>query len=335
VKILLVQTSFLGDLILSTPVIGGLLSKHPGAEIYLMTTLLGQALVRKDRRIKGVITFDKKKSEKGLRGFFSKLKEVKDHKFDIVYSLHKSYRTSILLFLAQIPKRVGFSKAHLSFLYTDRVQRPPKEHDVLRNLSLIGHIQEFTTAEMELKLYGPSGTESKEILDLFSIKSPYAVIAPGSAWATKRWNASGYREIVQKLLTDFKHDVVVVGVGSEKEIADQVAFGTKAHNLCGKTDLFQLMGIVSNASLMVCNDSMNLHLASAFKIPTVTIFCATSPDFGFGPWQNKAQVIEKENLPCKPCSRHGGNSCPTGTELCMNGIPTDRVTDAINQMISR
>jgi heptosyltransferase-2 len=78
---------------------------------------------------------------------------------------------------------------------------------------------------------------------------------------------------------------------------------------------------------------MVLHMASAFKVPTVAIFCATSPSFGFGPWKNRALVVEDEQLQCKPCSRHGTRKCPLGIETCMK-LPAERVIEAADSLLA-
>lgn len=91
---------------------------------------------------------------------------------------------------------------------------------------------------------------------------------------------------------------------------------------------------VKNAKLVICNDSMALHMAFAFKIPTVAVFCATSPEFGFGPWENRAIVVEKKGLVCKPCHRHGKQICPEGTEACMKELSHMEVIYAASNLLN-
>jgi heptosyltransferase-2 len=123
-----------------------------------------------------------------------------------------------------------------------------------------------------------------------------------------------------------------MGGPDDMAVNRRVSRGLDVLDLGGKTSISDAMYIVSQAKLVVCNDSMSLHMASAFKIPTVTIFCATSPTFGFGPWQNNARVVEKK-LDCKPCGRHGGRRCPNGTEACMKEVDFDEVASAIDSVL--
>ena len=97
----------------------------------------------------------------------------------------------------------------------------------------------------------------------------------------------------------------------------------------------EALPLYQDAALVVCNDSLALHLASAFKVPNVAVFCATSPEFGFGPWENCAEVVEKKELACKPCRRHGSMKCPTGTESCMNDLGADKVISAIQNVMDK
>ena len=114
-KILLVQTSWLGDTILSTPVIAAIKSIYPDAELYMLTTVLSAELVRRDPLLAGVLTYDKRGQDRGFSGFSRTCRRIRDLRFDRVYSLHKSYRTALLLWCSRIPMRIGFTNARLGF----------------------------------------------------------------------------------------------------------------------------------------------------------------------------------------------------------------------------
>lgn len=339
-KVLLVQTSFLGDTILSTPLIAAIKQIYPEAELWMLTTRLSMQLVERDPLLSGVLTFDKNGKEKGLRGLMSKIRELRQHKFDRVYSLHRSYRTALLLYFAGIPERIGFTKAACAFLYTHSVKRYTEVHDVLRNLSLLSTEQSFLASGKKIEQFFPTdlrlyGTEPGIVEEKFGkvLKPPLAVLVPGSAWKTKMWHWQGYRETAKHLL-ERGYNVVLLGAASESATCSDVAANLPVQDLSGKTTLSESISIMKMSSLVVCNDSMSLHMASALKIPNVAVFCATSPAFGFGPWKNNALVVEKEDLSCKPCRRHGSNVCPTGTEACMRDLPASAIIEAIGKVES-
>ena len=332
-NILLVQTSWLGDTVLSTPVIAGIKKIYPQAGLWMMTTASASELIKRDPLLAGVLIYDKRGDDKGISGFLEMRKRIRKLKFDRVYSLHKSFRTTLLLWLCGIPRRIGFADAKLAFLYHRTCRRNPEDHDVLRNLSLLSGDTSFESLDTELRLFPPEVDKvDQSVKTLLSGIADYAVLVPGSAWETKRWPWEGYRQVARHLMAK-GYRVVTLGAPSEKNICDKVADGLDLVNLAGQTGIGDVLSVIKYASLVVCNDSMALHIASAFKVPNVAIFCSTSPAFGFGPWQNNALVVERDDLECKPCSRHGSRKCPTGTEECTRELAAEKVIDAIDTLL--
>ncbi len=334
-KILLVQTSFLGDTILSTPLIAALKKLHPKAEIWMMTTPLAATLVKRDPLLTGVIPFAKRGSERGLKGLLRQARLLRKMNFNKVYSLHRSSRTSLLLALSQIPERVGFDNAKLAFLYNKTRVRPKNLHDVLRNLALLENGSRKADLPQQLRLFAP---EKKELIQALQTEIPdpgsYVLMVPGSAWETKRWSTSGYHKVA-KYLTEKDWPVVLLGSSEEVEVCKEVAASLNVINLAGRGGLDSALYLTRHARLMVCNDSMALHMASACKIPTVAIFCATVPEFGFGPWQNQAIIVEKKDLNCRPCARHGSRQCPNQTRACMDELPATEIIKAIDTLLAQ
>lgn len=335
-KILLVQTSFIGDNILSTPVLANLKKIYPNSHITVLSTPLAAVVYQGNPNVNTVLTYDKHGHQRGLIGLLSLATQLRSHQFDVCYCLHKSWRSALTLWVSRIPVRIGFKNAHARFLYTHLKSRPAHLHDVERNLMILDGELEKQNLITSLSLPLPAASEVSPTVQAVVATNPsYAVLVPGSVWKTKRWQAEGYHEVADYLLKQ-QRQVVILGSGAEQEIADQVAAGLSVTNLAGKTTLNEMFYLVANAGLVVCNDSMSLHVASAFKIPTVTIFCATSPSFGFGPWENpRAIVVEKQGLHCKPCRPHGSNRCPTGTEACMRELSAREVIQAIDTVLSR
>ncbi|SCX77669.1 heptosyltransferase-2 [Desulfoluna spongiiphila] len=330
-KILIVQTSFLGDTILSTPVIEGINALYPDAELWMMTTPLSSHLVANDPLLAGVIPYDKRGSSKGIKGLRTMAAEVKAMGFDRVYSLHRSIRTSVMLALAGIPERVGFSNAKGRFLYHRTFRRDPSIHDVLRNLAILEGEADITALKADMRLFPPPDSEISEAVKNAIPTSPFALMVPGSAWETKMWHSEGYRTVAKSLLQKGL-SVVVAGGPDEAQACRKASEGTAAVNLAGKTGIGEMIWIAKKAAVIICNDSMALHMASALKVPNVAIFCSTTPAFGFGPWKNRAIVVEKE-LPCRPCGRHGKRECPNGTEACMREITPEQVLSSVETLL--
>lgn len=332
-KILIVQTSFLGDTILSTPVISGLKTLYPNAELWMMTTPLSSSLIKRDPFLTGVITDDKKSSDSGIIGLLRVRTKIKSMNFERVYSLHRSYRTSILLALSGIPERIGFDNAKLSFIYHQTYKRQNEDHDVFRNLSILSGEVSLKNLDTDLRLFSPGKDElSGDISEKMPVSGKYAVLVPGSVWPTKRWSLEGYREVARYLMNK-GISIVLMGAESDRGVNGRISDGLSVSDLTGQTTIDDAMYIMEHARLAICNDSMSLHMASAFKVPTIAIFCATSPEQGFGPWKNNAVVVQKE-LSCRPCSRHGTIKCPNGSEACMNDLAHEEVIAAIEELMN-
>jgi heptosyltransferase-2 len=271
-----------------------------------------------------------------LLGFLKKADILRKMSFDKVYSLHRSFRTSLLLFAAKIPIRIGFSDASLSFLYTKQLDRISGVHSVIRNLSILSDQAQDELDNTELKLYAPgkehlSADMSKEISKL---SKSFVVLAPGSAWKTKQWQLNGYYEVA-KFFINQGLSVVLVGGSNDIEKCRVISKDLNVIDFSGKISLIETMYLVKHCGLLICNDSMALHIGSAFKTPTIAVFCATSPSFGFGPWKNpNAIVIEDTKLECRPCRSHGSMKCPNKTNKCM-ALSSAKVIEASRTLIKQ
>ena len=347
-KILLIPKGFLGDILLTSPVLSALKRNPGGVSITVLCSPSTAEIVRRDPLVDGVLVFDRRTSHRGWSGLREFAATLKEEGFDAAYSFQMSPRTAILLWLADIPRRVGFAGGIVPWLYTNRVPRVARYHDVVRNLSLVHEeLDDLTRSDVEeltkeIGLDIPwSGlripeVDEEELSDtvkqILAGKRSRVVLSPGSAWETKRWDAQGFRGVAQSLRMKGL-DVVIVGAPADAEVCAEVVQGLDVSNLCGKTSLNELTALIRGSACLVCNDSLALHIGSAVQTPTVAIFCATSPRFGFGPWRNRAVVLEKSDLFCKPCRRHGSRGCPTGTRACMTGVSSSEVVCAVERFL--
>lgn len=331
-RILLIQTSFLGDVILSTPVIVGIKKLYPEAEIYVMTTPLASGLLKGHPLITEVLPFEKRGKHRGYVGIKKFVEELKKYNFNKVYSLHRSWRTSFLVWLLNVSESVGFSDAFgARWAYKKLIKKASlSEHAVIRYLSLLFGDAPRDFFSTKLSLPSPSVENfSPEFLEFLS--EPYICLFPGSEWFTKRWQR--FSEIAISLI-NAGYRVIVLGSKKEANQNQLMMKGIEVLHLSGKTTMSETMAIVSRASGVICNDSMALHMASAFEVPRVSVFCSTSPTFGFGPWGKYGSVAELSELPCKPCRRHGSQKCPNGTNRCMTGVSPGIVYEKLIHVIA-
>jgi heptosyltransferase-2 len=160
-------------------------------------------------------------------------------------------------------------------------------------------------------------------------------IAPGSVWPTKRWTPAGFAAVMRELVAEGVR-CVLLGGPAEVSLAEEIGAlaGGGALALAGRTPLDVLVAVIDRLDLLVSNDSAPMHIACARGTPVVAVFCATTPALGYGPYGPRTAVVDVA-LDCRPCARHGGRSCPRGTEDCMRLVEPDAVLAAARAALGR
>jgi heptosyltransferase-2 len=315
-KILIIQTAFIGDVILATPLIGNLKTQFPDAKIDFLVKNGNQSLLRNDPNLNEILVFDKKKKVASLLELLIK---IRAKKYDIVINLHRFASSGILTFLSGAKQKLGFKKNPFSFAYT---QSFPHEigngkHEVDRNLELIKHLT--SSLNRQPKLY-PS-IEDFEAVKTYQIENYYC-LAPASVWFTKQAPKEIWLKLIAKLTVE-NSTIYLLGGPDDRGLCEEIKAKTnseKVINLAGKLSLMQSAALMKNARRNFVNDSGPLHLASAINAPVTAFFCSTSPLFGFGPLSDDSEIIEVENLACRPCGLHGHKECPKGNFRCGNEL---------------
>jgi heptosyltransferase-2 len=164
---------------------------------------------------------------------------------------------------------------------------------------------------------------------------PFFIVCPGSVWPTKRWTAAGYAELIRQL-TGRYGKVLICGGPDDAPVAQAVHEQSRGAgvNLVGHADLQTFMALVDHAQVVISNDSAPMHIAVARNAPVVAVFCATTPSLGYGPYSERSTVVEKADLSCRPCSRHGTMTCPRGTDECMRSLTVHEVLAGVDRLLS-
>ncbi len=337
-RILVVQTAYLGDLVLTTPLVRELARACPGAEISLVTTRLGADVFLGLPGVRETIEFDKRRS--GLVGLVRLAARLRGTRFDVALLPHRSSRSASLVRLAGIPRRIGFAGAPGAWAYTTRVRRDTAQHAVRRYLALAEPLGgDPATADARPVIGGASrarGT-AERLLDACGVaRSPFVALAPGSVWPTKRWTSSGFAALALALRSRGIEPVLVGGVEDLPAchaVAAAVPGGLRS--LAGRTTVAELAAILARAAALVGNDSGASHVAAAVRTPVVAVFGPTVPAAGLAPVGDEHVIVERDGLPCRPCSPHGGRRCPLGHFRCMREIDGPRVLDALLPILAR
>ena len=311
-RILIIQTAFLGDVILATAAIEQARITFPHSKIYMLVKKGNESLLNNNPHLEGILVFDKKKQK--VKELFRLIQEIRSLKFDVVVNFHRFASSGILAGFSGAKHRIGFKKNPFSFLYTKSYPHTIGDgtHEVSRNLQLLSDFETQLTAKP--KLY-PSTKEKQKINGI--VKGPYYCIAPASVWFTKQLPEHKWVELIKLI----PQDSIIYLIGGK----DDVVFCTKiinnvqqgnVINLAGQLSLLDSAELISRAKRSFVNDSGPLHIASAMNAPVTSFFCSTVQNFGFGPLSDDSQVLEVSNLDCKPCGLHGFKECPKGHFKC-------------------
>ncbi|MHB2026456.1 MAG: lipopolysaccharide heptosyltransferase II [Elusimicrobiota bacterium] len=340
-KILIIQNAFLGDALLTIPLIEKIKSLYPQSELSVLTLERTADIFRASSAVKKTIIDDKKNMDGGFSGILRLARRLRTEHFNMAIIPHRSFRSALLAYLSQIPKRVGFSSSAGRLFLTDIVPWTWLMPDLERNLTLLkplsraGPVQHKKDDSVYLRSDGYVSPSLDHLLDKLGIvKNSSGLIVgvhPGSAWPTKRWLPERFSDICRRLSARGLI-AILVGSSGDANLCARIAEESGALNLCGKTDLKELQALMNRFSLFITNDSGPMHLAAGCGVPTLAIFGPTTRELGFFPYGSNHRVLEAD-LKCRPCRLHGGKTCPHGHFLCMNLITADHAWNAANEML--
>ena len=338
-KILIVKLRQLGDVLLTGPVFTALKSAMPNAEIDAYVYSESIPLLESHPSVNQCIGYDKN-WKKG--GFFSRLlsewrilRKIRRNRYDLVINLTEGDRGAIAAKFSNAVIRVGFDPKGSGFsgkekLYTHVVKNcPSTRHAVERNLDAVRRIGIFPTLEQrELILT----LDPKALEKMRSIAgSGFILIHPTSRWKFKCWPVEKMRRLSQELVARGHKLVFTSGPDlDERQMVSTIAENLGALDLSGQISLNELSALISLSKLLICVDSLPLHLASALKSPVVAIFGPTS-DVTWAPWQNPHAKIVAMNLSCRPCYQDGCGGSKVSD--CLVRLPVESVLKAAEPFI--
>ena len=336
-RVLVMQTSFLGDSLLTIPLLRRLKESLPGARVTVLTLPKNAGVFRGSPWADEVLLDDKRGEHGGLLGPWRIAGELKRSAFDLAVIPHRSFRSALIAWLAGIPRRVGFSASAGSFLLTDAVPFAWLTHDLERNLALARPVGGGSAPARGEERYvvpaPPSDALARRLAEAGIVPGArLAGIHPGAAWATKRWLPERYAELCRRLKAEGLTPVLVGGP-ADAPLGAELAAASGAADMTGKTDLEELKSLMGLLALFVTNDSGPMHLAAAAGVPVVAIFGATTRELGFFPYGSGHRVVEAD-LACRPCGLHGAKACPEGHFLCMRLLSVDQVHAACREALA-
>jgi heptosyltransferase-2 len=333
---LVIQTSFLGDMVLTTPLIAELASRGP---VDVVATPASAPLLANNPSVRDVVVYDKRRDDRGMYGLWRAARALRGRargssgaaeprRIAAAYLAQGSMRSAMLAVLAGIRVRVGFSTSAGRALYTRSIDYREDKHHAERLWSLGAEEGASPTpAQLRPRLF-PGDRELIAVEQMLAEAGhrgePLIALAPGSVWATKRWPY--YGELARRLAT--RGRIVIVGGKADAALAATIAEGItpfRPIDATGRLSLLASAELIGRTTVLVTNDSAPQHLASAMGTPTVAIFGPTVPEFGFGPLSERSAVAGHPALDCRPCDRHGPRRCPLVHWRCMRELSVERL----------
>lgn len=334
-KALVIQTAFLGDAILTLPMIQYFKENNKHVELDVVCIPSTKEVFEKSLHVSEVFVIDKKGKEKNIFSLFRFAKKLVREHYDLVISPHRSMRSSLLSFLVKPKDSVSFDKSAGSFLYKRKIKYNHNEHEVLRNLRLVNF------NESNWKLFPSLNYSDGEKQNVNDFLTSYldkdglvCAVAPGSVWETKKMPQYLFTKLIEELR---KRNCLVVLIGGkdDSKLCEEISskFDENVISVAGKFNVSETSFLLTKCKFLVTNDSAPTHIGMSANIPVFTVYCSTVPEFGFFPYSEKSLTFGVTDLDCKPCGIHGHKKCPIGTFECGHKINLFQIMDKVEELI--
>lgn len=323
-KVLVVRFSSIGDIVLTSPVVRCIKQQIPGVELHYLTKKSFETIVSNNPFVDKTYTIVKSVKEI--------LPGLQEEKYDFLVDLHNNIRTFTLKRSLKVPN-AAFPKLHVPkwLLVNFKVKIKSDEHVVDRYFQAVKSLK-VENDKLPCDFFISPGDEAK-LTDFGLQEKQYIAFAIGAQFATKRLPVHKMIEIVEKL----NRPVVLLGGPMDTENGEMIVSAVKAQkviNTCGKLSLRESAGLVKHAAVLLTHDTGLMHIASAFEIPTVSVWGNTVPAFGMYPYfpqkKDGFSIHEVEDLPCRPCSKIGFQACPKKHFKCMNLQDSVAIANDVN-----
>jgi heptosyltransferase II len=333
-KILVIQTAFIGDVVLSTALLESLHEKFPTAAVDIVVRQGNETLFTKHPFVNEVIIWNKKKQK--YIHWLQVLFKIRNTNYDAVVNVQRFAATGLWTAFSNANFKIGFNKNPFSFLFTHAIKHHEIEvgmHEINRNHQLIQVLGEISLCKP--KLY-PTMEDVEKVKKYQG--QPYLCMAPASVWYTKQYPVANWIHFLNAL--PFEGPIYLLGGPGDRhlgeQILEQVAVNEKKQiiNLAGQLGFLASAALQQKAVINYVNDSAPMHFASAVNAPVVAIYCSTIPAFGYGPLSDQRFVVQTaQNLTCRPCGIHGKKACPLQHFNCAHSIQIQQLTAPLLQVL--
>lgn len=337
-RILVVRTDRIGDVVLATPLIRALRQAFPNAFIAAMVRPYARDVLLNNPHVNEIIEDDDQGLNKGRKGFWKQVENLKRYHFDTALLLLPTERLAWMLFFARIPYRITSSLRLYTVLTGMRSVRRQKynplrsEADYCLDLGRKLGVQ-TNDLNTEIFLTAQERDEGRKILRSAGVDIGDRIVGihPGSGGSSPNWTVGKYVELAAKLLNGSDLQIVVTGSAKETHFWSEFEKirSRRIINLIGKLTLRQLIIVISHYECLFSPSTGPMHIAAALKVPTVSLFCplpACSPAL-WGPQGNRSEVLLPRVSFCQ-------KDCEIDPKKCtLEGIEVKRAHAAIKKIL--
>jgi len=330
-KILMRGPNWVGDAVLAIPAMKAVRERFPSAEITLLVRPWVAGIFRSAPFIDHLWSEPR---PSGVLDWLRVTASIRKNRYDVALLFPNSFESAVMIFLGRVPKRVGYATDGRRWLLTNQL-RPAsgKRHQVHYYLDLAAALSaNIARPSIEISATPEEKAQAAKLLVSHGIKPDrrYLVLNPGAAYGSaKRWGEDGFATAGDALAEELDIDVVIVGSATEQSLAEtiQKKMRSRVAVLNGRTSLETLIGVISQAALVLTNDSGPMHIAAALGVPTVAIFGATD-DAVTGPIGARTRVV-RQPVECSPCLLR---ECPID-HRCMTRVSAESVCHAAREIL--
>ncbi len=313
------SSNWLGDAVMSVPAVKAIKQGRPDSHITILCKDKLADLWRVVPEVDDVIPIP---ASAGLVSVAGKLRG----RFDVGITFPNSLRTGLELWLAGLPRRVGYAGHSRRWLLNQII---PEKNDALRAEH---HVHRYLRLA---KAIGATSTHTDVAIPrkvTHADNSPVRIgLCPGAEYGpAKRWPAAQFARVASAISQRRNCQWLIFGTANDRPLAEEIeqAVEGDVNNLAGQTSLSELITELANCRTLLTNDTGTMHLASLLGVPLVAIFGSTEPKLtgplGYG------HIVIRHQVECSPCFLR---KCPIDFR-CMNSVEVDEVVESVLRQLS-
>ncbi len=331
-RILLTRLRFIGDVVLTTPIVKSVRKAYPEAFIAYLGDVNAVTLLEHNPAINEILPYDF-----GRPGVLEQTRvgwQLRQRRFDLVIDMFNNPRSAQLCRASGAPVRVGLDRPGRRWGYTLRIRDDgkPKSPIQFHAQFLKAAGIDLTCAKTEIFLTPEERQSAVQFLP--DGPGPLVGIHPGATWPAKKWDAERFGELADRLAAEGMLVVVFSAPGDQDAVQRLMEATTSIPHVLQGTSLRHLAAMIAHCACFVCNDAGPMHIAAALDVPTVAIFGPGEDNIWFPYDSARGHIALRKDVPCHPCHC---DICPRegdGYMECMKLLHVDEVVDAVREAIA-